>query len=45
MKSRKGIIIPKKAVKSKTGQKSVKALKQDKDGMIEFNKGKQQLKD
>jgi hypothetical protein len=42
---KKGYNKTKSAVKSETGQKIVKALKQDKDVMKEFNKAKKQLKD
>jgi hypothetical protein len=44
MKLRKDIIKQKCAVKSETGQKIVKALKQDKDVMKEFTKAKKQVK-
>jgi hypothetical protein len=40
---KKGYNKTESAVKSKTGQKIVKALKQDKDVMNEFNKAKKQL--
>jgi hypothetical protein len=42
---KKTYIKGKKAVKSETGQKIVKALKQDKNVMKEFNKAKKKLKD
>jgi hypothetical protein len=42
---KKGYNKTKSAVKSKTGQKRVGALKEDKDVMKELNKAKKQLKD
>jgi hypothetical protein len=42
---KKGYNKTKSAVKSETGQKIVKALKQDKDVMKEFTKAKKQLRD